>query len=233
MEHESMRMTCAVVWLIAWSVGSRSIAELSATEAPPLAATTVQNTIVVPAGQTFDGGGQAFLAGASLTGPVFDLGAGASLKNVNLDVLGPLNAVVTTRGNATLESVNWRTVTNGYALAMLGTGAVTVRGSTIGESRGSALFKVAGAGSSLQLDGVNSFYYTGLVTQEAGTSYRVDVRFTGSTVASAAYLFRTDSASSTVSVTNGNVCSVTNRYVGVATQNITETSVGSFCTMMY
>ncbi|MFT3736293.1 MAG: pectate lyase [Rhodocyclaceae bacterium] len=213
------------------SKGQPSISEAYARTSTVPEVTTVSSTIVVAAGQTFDGGGKSFVPGGTLTGPMFDLGKGATLKNLNLDVLKALDAVVVTRGDATLEGVQWRTVRGGHALSMLAAGKLTVRNSVVGDVR-APLFRVMGA-STVLLDGVRSYGSPGVVTQASGDTKAVKLQLNSSTFANAAYVFRTDSASSSVAATYGNICSVPSRYVGLTAAQISESNVGMHCANTY
>lgn len=94
----------------------------------------VSTTIVVPAGETFNGNGQTYIANASTLGdgsqaenqkPIFRLEKNATLKNVIIGAPGADG--VHCYGNATISNVTWQDVGED-ALTLKASGTVNITG---------------------------------------------------------------------------------------------------------
>lgn len=131
----------------------------------------VDETIVVKAGETFDGKGQTFTASSKLgkgdqaedQKPLFELEDGATLKNV---VIGDNGADgVHTKGDATVDNVHWTNVGED-ALTMKKSGDVTIKNSSA-KGADDKIFQLNAAGT-LTLDNVQADDFGKLVRTNGG-----------------------------------------------------------------
>lgn len=131
----------------------------------------VDETIVVKAGETFDGKGQTFTASSKLgkgdqaedQKPLFVLEDGATLKNV---VIGDNGADgVHTKGDATVDNVHWTNVGED-ALTMKKSGDVTIKNSSA-KGADDKIFQLNAAGT-LTLDNVQADDFGKLVRTNGG-----------------------------------------------------------------
>lgn len=147
------------------------------TEIPPATGSvTVNEPIVVKAGQTFDGGGKVFQAGKALGDggqsenqkPVFILEPGATLKNVQ--VAG--GDGVHTRGDATLKDVWWKDVGED-AMTMKGPGNVKVSGGGAYQAT-DKIFQINAPGS-LSIDGFTADGFGKAVRTNGGKDFPITI----------------------------------------------------------
>lgn len=147
------------------------------TEIPPATGTvTVDKPIVVKAGETFDGGGKLFQAGAALGDggqsenqkPVFILEPGATLQNVQ--VAG--GDGVHTRGDATLKNVWWKDVGED-AMTMKGPGNVKVSGGGAYQAT-DKIFQINAPGS-LSIDGFTADGFGKAVRTNGGKDFPITI----------------------------------------------------------
>lgn len=172
----------------------------------PNGTTTVNSTIIVPAGQVYDGQGRRFVAGSALgdgsqdenQSPVFRLEHGATLKNV---VIGaPAADGIHTYGDAYIANVVWEDIGED-ALTVKSSGTVTVNGGAAynGEDK---VFQ-ANAASRLNIYNFVASNAGKLIRQNGGTTFKVEVYIDSSDISNMKEsIFRTDSSTSSVSMTN-------------------------------
>ncbi|WP_309242021.1 pectate lyase [Paenibacillus sp. S150] len=186
--------------------------------------TTVNSTIVVGAGEVYDGQGRTFIAGSSLGDgsqaegqkPVFRLENGATLKNV---VLGsPAADGIHTYGDAYLANIVWTDIGED-ALTIKAAGTVTLNGGAAYD----------GSDKIFQINAASTFNVYNFVARNAGKFIR---QLGGSTFTTHVFIdscdiagmdeaiFRTDSSSSSVTMTNTLYSDVGDKWIGV--QHITE-----------
>jgi pectate lyase C len=193
------------------------------------ASTTVNATIVVKAGQTYDGKGATFVAGSSLGDgsqsesqkPVFKLENGATLKNVILGA--PAADGIHTYGNATLENITWLDIGED-ALTVKSSGTVTLNGGSAknGEDK---VFQI-NAASTFKVSNFKATNAGKFIRQNGGTTFKVDVVIDKCDVSKMdEAIFRTDSKTSTVKFTNSKYSDIGDAlFIGVASGNITQSN---------
>jgi hypothetical protein len=146
-------------------------------EIPPATGTVqVNEPIVVKAGETFDGGGKLFQAGAALGDggqgegqkPVFILEDGAKLQNVQIAGADGVH----TQGDATLQDVWWKDVGED-ALTMKGEGNVHVIGG--GAYNASDKIFQVNAGGSLTIEGFTADTFGKAVRTNGGKDFPIDI----------------------------------------------------------
>lgn len=192
--------------------------------------TTVNSTIVVAAGQTFDGKGRTYIAGSALGDgsqsesqqPVFRLENGATLKNV---VLGsPAADGIHTYGNAYLSNIVWTDIGED-ALTMKGAGTVTLNGGAA-YNGSDKVFQINAAG---RFNVYNFVANTAgkFIRQNGGTTFKVDVYIDSCDISNMSEaIFRTDSSTSTVTMTNTLYHNVGTKWYNV--QHVTEANNTSY-----
>jgi pectate lyase C len=188
----------------------------------------VEDTIDVGSGEVFDGKCNRYVADPEKVGdgsqeegqkPVFELADGATLINV---VLGaPAADGIHTKGDATLKSIVWQDIGED-ALTVDGEGTVVLDG-------GSAQ---KGADKVFQINAASTFKVSNFVAKDAGKFIRQNggTGFTAKVFIDkcdisdmAEAIFRTDSSSSTVSMTNTRYSGIgESLFIGVSESNITE-----------
>lgn len=185
---------------------------------------TVNSTIVVAAGQTYDGKGRTFIAGSALGDgsqsedqkPVFRLENGATLKNV---VLGsPAADGIHTYGDAYLANIVWLDIGED-ALTIKSSGTVTLNGGAAfdGEDK---VFQI-NAASRFNVYNFVAKNAGKFIRQNGGTTYKIDVFIDSCDISDMKEaIFRTDSSTSTVTMTNTRYSNVGRKWYNV--QNITE-----------
>lgn len=189
----------------------------------------VDSTIVVEAGQTFDGNCRRYWAGPGVgdgsqsesQDPVFRLENGAVLRNV---VIGsPAADGVHTYGNVTLENVTWEDVGED-ALTIKDSGTVTLNGGSAsnGEDK---IFQI-NAASTFRLSNFTARNAGKLIRQNGGTTYRVDVFIDRCDISDMdEAIFRTDSSSSRVTMTNTRYSDIGDSlFLGVSPSNISTSN---------
>ena len=150
---------------------------------PPINGEKVVNqTIVVKAGETFDGKGMHFKAGPALGDggqgesqkPVFELEPGAKLKNVQLSGADGVHA----QGDATLDNVWWRDVGED-AFTMKGEGNVTVNGG--GAFNASDKIFQLNHGGSFTLNNFTADTFGKAIRTNGGKDFPIDITVNDST----------------------------------------------------
>jgi len=144
--------------------------------------TIVHKTIVVKAGETFDGKGMHFKAGPELGDggqgesqkPVFELEPGAKIKNVQLSGADGIH----TQGNADLKNVWWRDVGED-AFTMKGPGKVTIDGG--GAFNASDKIFQLNHGGSFSLNNFTADTFGKAVRTNDGKDFPIDISVTNST----------------------------------------------------
>lgn len=183
------------------------------TEIPPAKGTVIVNEpIIVKAGETFDGGGKLYQAGAKLGDggqsenqkPVFVLEPGATLKNVQ--VAG--GDGVHTRGDATLKDVWWKDVGED-AMTMKGPGNVKVSGG--GAYNASDKIFQINAGGSLSIDGFTADTFGKAVRTNGGKDFPISIDIKNSVFRNGdEAVVRTDASQAKVNLENVTVDNVPN-----------------------
>lgn len=180
------------------------------------AGSAVNETIVVKKGQTFDGKNKRFTAGKALGDgsqregqrPLFKLEDGARLINV---VIGnPAADGVHTYGNVQLQNIHWEDIGED-AMTIKQEGNVTLNGGSAKEGE-DKIFQINAASSfrisNFKADGAGKF-----VRQNGDTTFKIQVFIDKCDIANMKEaIFRTDSKSSTVTMTN-------TRYHNIGKQN--------------
>jgi hypothetical protein len=176
-------------------------------EIPPATGTVqVDKTIVVKAGETFDGGGKLYQAGPALGDggrsegqkPVFILEDGATLKNLQIAGADGVHAY----GDATVQNVWWKDVGED-ALTKKAAGDVRVIGGGANDAH-DKVFVVA-AGGSLSIEGFNAQNFGRLVATDHrfvpprndGT-FPLEVSISNSKLTNGDEVFRTDAANARI-----------------------------------
>jgi len=192
-----------------------------------LTKTTVNATIVVSAGETFDGSGKRFVAGSALGDgsqaegqqPVFRVEDGAKLINVTIGA--PAADGVHTYGDVTLESIVWEDIGED-AMTIKQSGTVELRGGSAsnGEDK---VFQI-NAASTFRVSNFKAVSAGKFIRQNGGTTFKVDVVIDNCDISKMdEAIFRTDSASSTVKMTNTRYSMIGDElFVGVSPNNISE-----------
>lgn len=186
---------------------------------------TVEQTIVVASGETFDGQGRRYVAGSALGDgsqsesqkPVFRLEHGARLVNV---VLGaPAADGIHTYGDVALENIVWEDVGED-ALTIKAAGEVTLDGgsATLGEDK---IFQI-NAASTFRVSNFTASHAGKFIRQNGGTTFRVDVFIDGCDISDMdESIFRTDSSVSRVTMTNTRYSNIGRElFMGVSPANI-------------
>jgi hypothetical protein len=173
---------------------------------PPSGSTTVNATIVVGAGQTFDGECARFVAGPAVgdgsqdegQDPVFRLEDGATL--INVVVGAPAADGIHTYGDVTLRNITWEDIGED-ALTIKEEGTVVLDGGAAynGEDK---VFQI-NAASTFRLSNFRADSAGKLIRQNGGTDFEVHVYIDACDISNMGEsIFRTDSDSSTVEMTN-------------------------------
>ena len=186
---------------------------------------TVNATIVVKAGQTYDGGGKRYRAGSALGNgsqdegqqPVFKLEDGATLINV---VLGaPAADGIHCHGDATLRNIVWEDIGED-AMTIKESGTVTLDGgsATNGDDK---VFQI-NAASTFKVSNFKASNAGKFIRQNGDTTFKVAVFIDKCDISNMdEAIFRTDSNSSTVEMTNTRYSQIGDSlFVGVSTNNI-------------
>ena len=188
------------------------------------AAEIVHQTIVVEKGKTYDGKGQRFTAGPELGDgsqkegqkPIFKVEDGATLKNV---VLGaPAADGVHTYGNASINNVVWEDVGED-ALTVKQKGNVTING---GSARlaSDKIFQINKAGT-FAVKNFTADQGGKFIRQLGGSTFKTSVIIDNCTITNMKEaIFRTDSSTSTVTMTNTRYSNVGKKWIGV--KHVTE-----------
>lgn len=186
--------------------------------------TTVNSTIVVGPGQVYDGKGRTFIAGPALGDgsqnenqkPVFRVENGATLKNV---VLGaPAADGIHTYGDVYLANIVWLDVGED-ALTIKQSGTVTLNGGAAYDAS-DKIFQI-NAASTFNLYNFVARNGGKLIRQNGGTTFKVNVFIDSSDIANMnEAIFRTDSTTSNVTMTNTLYSNVGRKWYNV--RHVTE-----------
>lgn len=190
--------------------------------------TTVNATIIVKSGETYDGQCKRFIAGSALGDgsqdedqkPVFRV-EGGTLINV---VLGaPAADGIHTYGNATLRNITWQDVGED-ALTIKESGTVTLDGGSASDGE-DKIFQV-NAASTFRISNFKASNGGKFIRQNGGTTYKVAVFIDKCDISRMSEaIFRTDSSSSTVSMTNTRYSEIgESLFIGVSAGNITQSN---------
>jgi pectate lyase C len=185
----------------------------------------VNETIIVRAGQTFDGGGRRYTAGSALGDgsqsegqkPVFRLEHGARIQNV---VLGaPAADGIHCHGDVTLENIVWEDVGED-ALTIKESGTVVLNGGSATRAE-DKIFQI-NAASTFRVSNFRASDAGKFIRQNGGTTFRVDVFIDRCDISNMdEAIFRTDSSVSTVSMTNTRYSNIGDAlFLGVNPANI-------------
>jgi pectate lyase C len=189
---------------------------------------TVSTTIVVGAGQTYDGRNLRYRANPDTLGdgsqdegqmPVFRLEDGARLINV---VLGaPAADGIHTYGDVTLENIVWEDVGED-ALTIRESGTVVLDGGSATEAE-DKIFQI-NAASTFRVSNFTASNAGKFIRQNGGTTFRVDVVIDECDISNMdEAIFRTDSSTSTVRMTNTRYSNIGDElFMGVTPANITQ-----------
>ncbi|MET0284645.1 MAG: pectate lyase [Polyangiales bacterium] len=192
-----------------------------------LVTTTVRETIVVAAGQTYDGSGKRFVAGPEVGDgsqgedqkPVFKLEKGAKLRNV---VIGaPAADGIHCHGDAQLENIVWEDIGED-ALTIKESGTVELRG---GSARmGSDKVFQINAASTFRVYDFRADDAGKFIRQNGGTTFKVDVQIERCDISNMKEsIFRTDSDTSTVTMSDTRYSKIGKElFMGVAARNVTQ-----------
>ena len=187
---------------------------------------TIDSTIVVESGETFDGQCRRYRAGSALGDgsqdedqqPVFRLEDGARLINV---VLGaPAADGIHTYGDVTLENIVWEDIGED-AMTIKETGTVVLDGG--GAFNGEDKVFQINAPSTFRVSNFTARTAGKFIRQNGDTTFRVDVFIDRCDISDMdEAIFRTDSNSSTVSMTNTRYSDIGDAlFIGVSESNIT------------
>lgn len=189
----------------------------------------LSSTVVVGSGQVWDGGCKRYTAGSSLGDgsqdegqkPMFKLESGATLKNV---VLGfPAADGVHTYGTVKLENVVWEDIGED-ALTVKSSGTVTIDGGSA--TKGADKVFQINAASTFKVSNFRASDAGKFIRQNGGTTYRVDVVIDRCDISDMdEAIFRTDSSTSTVTMTNTRYSNIGDSlFIGVKSSNITTSN---------
>jgi pectate lyase C len=186
-------------------------------------------TQIVAAGQTFDGGGKRYTAGSALGDgsqeegqqPMFRVENGGTIKNV---VLGaPAADGIHTYGDATLENIVWEDIGED-AMTIKEEGTVTLNGGSAsnGEDK---VFQI-NAPSTFKVSNFTARDAGKFIRQNGDTTFKVEVVIDKCDISRMdEAIFRTDSSSSTVTMTNTRYSMIGDElFVGVGASNITQSN---------
>lgn len=190
---------------------------------------TVSSTIVVKNGQTYDGKCQRYRADPNALGdgsqdegqkPVFRLEGGAKLINV---VLGaPAADGIHTEGDVTLENITWEDVGED-ALTIKKSGTVSLNGGSA-KNADDKIFQL-NAASTFRLSNFKATNAGKLIRQVGDSTFKVAVFIDRCDISGMdESIFRTDSSSSTVSMTNTRYRDIGTLFIGVSSGNITQSN---------
>ncbi|XXX41860.1 pectate lyase [Sorangium sp. So ce119] len=194
----------------------------------------VRSTILVKAGETFDGGGKRFIADSETLGdgsqdegqkPVFKLEDGAKLRNV---VLGaPAADGIHTYGNVTLENIVWEDIGED-ALTVKKSGTVVLNGGSA-KNGADKVFQI-NAASTFKVSNFKAENAGKFIRQNGGTDFKVDVVIDRCDISKMKEsIFRTDSSSSTVKMTNTRYSDIGKElFMGVSSSNITTSGNSAY-----
>jgi pectate lyase C len=190
----------------------------------------VSATITVESGQTYDGECRRYRADPNTLGdgsqaedqkPVFVLEDGARLINV---VLGaPAADGIHTRGDVTLENITWEDIGED-ALTVKESGSVVLNGGSA-KNGDDKIFQL-NAASTFRVSNFKASQAGKFIRQNGDTTFKVEVHIDGCDISNMdESIFRTDSSTSTVSMTNTRYHAIGDAlFLGVAAGNITQSN---------
>lgn len=190
----------------------------------------VSATITVESGQTYDGACRRYRADPNTLGdgsqaedqkPVFVLEDGARLINV---VLGsPAADGIHTRGDATLENITWEDIGED-ALTVKESGSVVLNGGSAKDGD-DKVFQL-NAASTFRVSNFKASQAGKFIRQNGDTTFKVEVHIDACDISNMdESIFRTDSSTSTVSMTNTRYHAIGDAlFLGVAAGNITQSN---------
>lgn len=191
------------------------------------AAETVNSTIIVKAGETFDGGGKTYVANPNTLGdgsqaenqkPIFRLENGATLKNVIIGA--PAADGVHCYGNATIQNVTWLDVGED-ALTLKSKGTVNITGGAAYKAY-DKVFQMNAEGT-INIKNFKANDIGKLVRQNGGTSYKVVMTVDNCDISKVKdSILRTDSSTSTGKITNTRYSNVPTLFKGFASGKTSE-----------
>jgi pectate lyase C len=186
----------------------------------------VNATIVVRAGEIFDGGGKTFTAGSALGDgsqdedqlPVFKLEDGAQLRNVTLGA--PAADGIHCYGDVTLNDIHWQDIGED-ALTIKESGTVVLDGGSA-QNGDDKVFQV-NAASTFIIRNFTARNAGKFIRQNGDTTFRVDIVIENCDISQMdECIFRTDSSSSTVTMRDTRYSDLGDGlFVGVNQNNIT------------
>ncbi len=191
---------------------------------------TVSATIVVKNGQTYDGQCRRYKADPKTLGdgsqaedqkPVFVVEDGGKLINV---VLGaPAADGIHTKGSVTLENITWEDIGED-AMTIKESGTVILNGGSAknGEDK---VFQI-NAASTFRVSNFKASNAGKFIRQNGSTTFKTQVFIDKCDISNMdEAVFRTDSSSSTVSMTNSRYSKIgKSLFIGVAAGNITQSN---------
>ncbi|MFD3257380.1 pectate lyase [Paenibacillus lentus] len=185
------------------------------------ASITVDATIIVKAGTTFDGKGQTYVANPNTLGdgsqaenqkPIFRLEAGATLKNVIIGAPGADG--VHCYGNCNITNVTWADVGED-ALTLKSSGTVNITGGGAYKAY-DKVFQMNAAGT-INIKNFVANDIGKLVRQNGGTSFKVVMNVDNCDISKVKdSILRTDSSTSTGKITNTRYSNVPTLFKGFA-----------------
>jgi len=190
----------------------------------------VSATIVVKNGETYDGKCRRYRADKDKLGdgsqaegqkPVFEVEGGGKLINV---VLGaPAADGIHTKGNVTLENITWEDIGED-AMTIKESGTVVLNGgsATNGDDK---VFQI-NAVSTFRVSNFKASNAGKFIRQNGGSTFKAQVFIDKCDISNMdEAIFRTDSSSSTVSMTNTRYHAIgDSNFIGVASGNITQSN---------
>jgi hypothetical protein len=190
----------------------------------------VSATIVVKNGETYDGKCRRYRADADKLGdgsqkegqkPVFEIEGGGKLINV---VLGaPAADGIHTKGNVTLENITWEDIGED-AMTIKESGTVILNGGSA-KNGDDKVFQI-NAVSTFRVSNFKASNAGKFIRQNGGSTFKAQVFIDKCDISNMdEAIFRTDSSSSTVSMTNTRYHAIgDSNFIGVASGNITQSN---------
>jgi Pectate lyase/Stigma-specific protein, Stig1 len=188
----------------------------------------VSTTIVVKNGQTFDGKCQRYRADPNTLGdgtqdedqkPVFIVEGGGRL--INLVLGAPAADGIHTKGDVTLENITWEDIGED-AMTIKESGTVVLNGGSA-KNGDDKVFQV-NAASTFRISNFKAQNAGKFIRQNGDTTFKVQVFIDKCDISDMdEAIFRTDSSTSTVSMTNTRYSNIGDSlFLGVASGNITQ-----------
>ncbi|MDQ0225637.1 pectate lyase C [Metabacillus niabensis] len=196
-------------------------------EVKPPETITVNATIVVPAGETFDGKGKRYVANPDTVGDgsqaegqkaVFRLEDGATLKNVILGA--PAADGVHTYGDALIQNVVWEDIGED-AMTIKESGHVVIKGG-FAQHGSDKMFQI-NAPSQFDIINFTARDAGKMIRQLGGSTFKTSVYIEGSVITNMnEAIFRTDSSTSEVKMVDTRYSDVGRKWYNV--KNVTESN---------